>query len=409
MTLQQLNLRRDFPLLQQQSNGKPLIYLDSASTTQKPASVIQAMSNYYLTMNANIHRGVYRLSQDATAAYEEAHRNVAGFINAGFEEVIFTKSATESLNLLAYTLTKGMLQGEEIVLTQMEHHSNLVPWQQLAKERGLVVKYIRLTPDFRLDMQHAKEMITKRTKVVSVCHMSNVLGTINPITELASLAHAQGAVLVVDGAQGMPHLPVDVKALGCDFYAASGHKMLGPTGIGILYGKKALLEKLPPFLYGGDMIREVSYADSTFNDLPWKFEAGTPNIAEAIGLAAAIDYLRSIGMEQVQQHEMMLTEYALAKLGEMPGVRIIGPATAEQRSGVISFAVDGIHTHDVATVLDSEGIAVRGGHHCAMPLMELLGLAGTTRASFSVYNTQEEVDALVAAIQKAQRIFGYGQ
>src|SRR3989344_684444 len=402
IAMQQLSLRRDFPLLQQENNGKPLVYLDSASTSQKPASVIEAMNRYYLTMNANIHRGVYRLSQEATADYEEAHRKVAAFINAGFEEVIFTKSATESLNLLAYTLTKSMLQGEEIVLTQMEHHSNLVPWQQIAKELGLVVKYIRLTPDFRLDMQHAREMINVKTKIVSVCHMSNVLGTINPIAELASLAHAQGAVLVVDGAQGLPHLPVDVQSLDCDFYAASGHKMLGPTGIGILYGKLHLLDNLPPFLYGGDMIREVTYADSTFNDLPWKFEAGTPNIAEAMGLAAAVGYPRSLGMERVQQHEAALTVYALAKLGGMPGVQVIGPATDEQRGGVISFTVEGIHTHDLAAVLDSEGIAVRGGHHCAMPLMGLLGIAGTTRISFSVYNTQEEVDALAAAIRKAQ-------
>lgn len=400
-----IEIQRDFPILQEKVNGKRLIYLDNTATTQKPNVVIDAMNEYYKKENANVHRGVYLLAQRATEAYERAHEIVARFINASFEEVIFTKGTTESINLLAYSLAHTLQKGDEIVLSEMEHHSNIVPWQQVAKRKGAKIRYIPLTKDFRLDMEKAKELITEKTKIVSVTHLSNVLGTINPVKELAKFAHNVGALMIVDAAQSVPHFPVDVKDLDCDFLCFSGHKMLGPTGIGVLYGKKEHLETMEPFLFGGDMISEVTYEDATWNDLPWKFEAGTPNIAEAVGLAKAIEYLQSIGMENIQAHDIYLTNYALEQLGKIRGVTIIGPKDKENRGAIISFTIENIHPHDLAEILNRHGIAVRGGHHCAMPLHQKLGLTGTTRASFYVYNTKEDIDALVPAIREAQEIF----
>ncbi len=389
-----LDLKQDFPIL------KNIIYLDSASTTQKPTAVINAIKKYYEEDNANVHRGVYKLSLKATMAYEKAHEVVAKFIGAQFEEVIFTKGTTESLNLLAYSLGKTLKAGDEIVLTEMEHHSNLVPWQQLAKEKGLILKFIPITSDFRLDMRKARELITSKTRIVSVTHVSNVLGTINPVKELAALAHEVGAVMIVDAAQSVPHMPINVKELNCDFLAFSGHKMCGPTGIGVLYGKKELLEKMDPFLYGGDMIKEVTFEKSTWNDLPWKFEAGTPNIAGAIGLAAAINYLQKIGMEKIQQHEQELTRYALQQLSSLPGLTLIGPASAEERGAVFSFTVEGMHPHDVSELLDQANICVRGGHHCAMPLHQKLEIPGSVRASLYFYNTGGDIEALLTALSE---------
>ncbi len=399
-TINARKIREDFPIFKSR-----LIYLDNGATSQKPLKVLNAMNRFYNKYNANVHRGIYKISAQATHAYEEAHRKVAEFIGAGFEEVIFTKGATESINLLAYSLGRELKAGDEIVLSQMEHHSNLVPWQQFAKQKKLVLKFIRITPEHRLDMQHAKELITKKTRIVSITHMSNVLGTINPVKKLAELAHKNSALFVVDGAQSIPHMPIDVKEIDCDFFVFSGHKMLGPTGIGVLYGRKHLLEKMEPFQYGGDMISEVGFEDSKWNELPWKFEAGTPNIAGGIGLGAAVDYLKSVGMKNIREYEEKLTAYALKTLSEIKGVKIYGPTNTTDRGSVISFTVEGIHPHDVATILDRYEIAVRGGHHCAMPLMNLLGITGTIRASLSFYNTKEEIDALAAGIKKAQEVF----
>lgn len=393
--------KRDFPLLM----GKNLIYLDNSATTQKPSLVIEAMNNYYKTYNANVHRGIHRLAVQATAAYEHAHQIAADFIGAEFEEIIFTKGTTESLNLLAYSLGKMIQPGDEIVLTEMEHHSNIVPWLQLAKEKGAVIKYIPLTEEYRLDLETAQKLITTKTKIVSVTHMSNVLGTINPVTELTNLAHERGAICIIDAAQSAPHLTINVKEIGCDFLAFSGHKMCGPTGIGVLYGKKALLQEMEPFLYGGDMIKEVTFTSATWNDLPWKFEAGTPPIAEAIGLTAAINYLQKIGVDTIYNHEQELLTYALEKMQQLPYVNIIGPRSNRERGAVLSFTITGIHPHDVSDVLDRYNIAVRGGYHCAMPLMQKLKLPGTTRASFYLYNTKEDVDILIEALKKVQEVF----
>ncbi len=400
-TISKINVRHDFPILTN------IIFLDNSSTTQKPRQVIDAIKKYYEEENANVHRGIYALSLKATMAYEKAHELVARFINAKFEEIIFTSGTTESINLLAYSLGKRLpwrkegnegkqLQpGDEIILTEMEHHSNLVPWQQLAKEKGCVLKYIPLTEDFRLDMRKAQEFITPKTKIVAVTQMSNVLGTVNPVQEIAALTHengAPGALCIVDAAQSVPHLPVDVKALGCDFLAFSGHKMLGPTGIGVLYGKKELLENMKPFHYGGGMIKEVSWNESSWNDLPWKFEAGTPNISGAIGLAAAIKYLQGIGMENIWRQEEELVKHILAKLSEIPGARLLGPSSPEQRGAIFSFVLENMHPHDISELLDKENICVRAGHHCAMPLHTKFGLTGSVRASFYLYNTKEEAD-----------------
>lgn len=389
----------DFPLL----NNKRIAYLDNGATTQKPKQVISAIAGYYLNKNANVHRGLYDLAQKSTSAYEQAHETVAEFINAGFEEIIFTKGTTESLNLLAYSLCSTLKEGDEIVLTQMEHHSNLVPWQQLAKEKKLVVKFIPITKDYELNIAEARKLINKKTKIVSVIHVSNVLGTINPVKELAKIAHENGALFIIDAAQSVPHMKVDVKEIGCDFLAFSGHKMLAPMGIGVLFGKKKLLEKMKPFLYGGDMISEVTFKDSTWNELPWKFEAGTPNVEGAVGLAAAINYLNSFGMENLKKHCNELAEYAIAELLKIKGLKIIGPKN--NRAPVVSFTIEGIHPHDMSEIAGRNNVAIRGGHHCAMPLMSVLKINGANRATFYLYNTKEDVDMLVSSIKKAKEVF----
>ena len=396
---------KDFPILQNKINGKRLVYLDNSATTQKPKQVIEAITNFYETNNANVHRGIYTLSRQATEAYEKARHKIAGFIGATFEETIFTKGTTEGLNLLATSLGKTLQQDDEIVLSEMEHHSNIVPWQQLAKEKGCIIKYIPVKDDYQLDLEQAGELINEKTKIVSVTQMSNVLGTINPIKELAMLAHQAGALIIVDAAQSVPHFSVNVKDLDCDFLTFSGHKMCGPTGVGVLYGKKELLLTMEPFLYGGDMINEVTFEKATWNELPWKFEAGTPNIAQVIGLAAAIEYLQNQDVQKITEHEKELTDYALEKLSKISGLKIIGPTTNDNRGAVFSFILEGIHPHDISEILDREGVAVRGGHHCAMPLMSKLGVNGTTRASFYLYNSKEDVDALIIGIKKVQEVF----
>ena len=397
-------IRKDFPILNRKIHGKQLIYLDNAATSQKPRQVIEAIDDYYKNHNANIHRSIHTLGEEATQKYEEAHENVAEFINAdSYQNIIFTKNTTESLNLLAYSLTSKLKKGDEIVISQMEHHSNFVPWQQLAKQRDLKLKFIKINEEGLLDAKSINENITKKTKIVSITHVSNVLGTINPIQDIAKIAHENGALMIADGAQSAPHMPVDVKNLDVDFYAFSGHKMLGPTGIGVLYGKKELLEEMQPFLYGGEMIREVRFDDTKFNDLPWKFEAGTMNIAEGIGLSAAIDYLNNIGMEQIQKKDRELADYAMKRLKEIKELTIYGP---EERGAVVSFNLKNIHAHDVSQILDSEGIAIRAGHHCCMPLMSVLKVPATARASFYLYNTEEEIDKLINALHKVKKVFG---
>ncbi len=395
-----LNLQKDFPLLAEQKYS----YLDNAATSQKPQQVLEAMEKYYREDNANVHRGIYRLALRATMAYEQAHEIVAEFIGARFEEVIFTKGTTESINLLASSLGKKLKAGDEIVLTEMEHHSNIVPWQVLAREKKLVLKYIPITKKYQLDMNAAQKLITPKTRIVSFTHISNVLGTINPVKELCRLARGAGALSIIDAAQAAAHLPLKVEELGCDFLAFSGHKMYGPTGIGVLYGKKELLQKMEPFLYGGDMIKEVTFTQASWNDLPWKFEAGTPPIAEAVGLAAAVKYLQGISWERIQKQEQELLSHSLERLQKF-GVNIIGPATPTGRGGVISFTLDEIHPHDVSEILDRSGVCVRGGHHCAMPLHQKLGLTGSVRASLGVYNTKEDIDRMVQGLQQVQDIF----
>ncbi len=378
------------------------VYLDSAASSLTPMLVIGTMVEYYHDYRANVHRGMYKTAGKATERYEAVRAAVAFFLNATTpEEIVFTSGTTASLNLLATSLGRTFGPGDEVVLTEMEHHANLVPWQEAAKRHGFVLKFIPLTKEYRLDMEAARALITPKTKAVSIAHASNVLGTVNPAKELAALAHAAGAVFILDAAQSAPHMKVDVRDLDCDFLAFSAHKAYGPTGVGVLYGKKALLEKMEPAQYGGDMIREVKYEASTWNDAPMKFEAGTPNIAGVIGLGAAIEYLQAIGMETIKAHDRELTTYALEKLSAIPGVKIVGP-TAGERIGAVSFEVEGAHPHDLATLFDREGVAVRGGHHCAMPLMNKLGIIGTCRASFGIYNGEEDVDALVAAIEKAK-------
>ncbi len=397
-------VRRDFPILTRTIHGRPLVYLDSGASSQRPLAVIDAVSHYEKTSHANIHRGVYVLSEEATAAYEQAHVRVGQFINADWDEVVFTRNTTEALNLVAYAWGLHTLRaGDEVVVTQMEHHSNIVPWQQIARHTGATVRYIRVDAQGHLDLDHTATLIGPRTKMVSVTHVSNVLGTVNPVRELGEMAHVHGALLCVDGAQSIPHMPIDVRALGCDFFAFSGHKMLGPTGIGGLYGKRQLLEQMEPFLYGGDMISEVTFEGARWNELPWKFEAGTPAIAQGIGLAVAVEYLQGLGMTAVQAHEHTLVQYALERLGQMRDIEVYGPA-ADQRGGVVSFNLSGAHPHDMASILDQHGVAIRAGHHCAMPLMHVLGINGTCRASFYVYNSVDEIDVLVEAIGEARRI-----
>ncbi len=400
-------LRKDFPILSRTVRGKPLVYLDNAATSQKPKAVIDALSNYYLNQNANIHRGIHTLSEEATQAFEEVRKKVAKFVHApSAQSVIFTRNTTESINLVAYAWGRKNIQaGDEILLTGMEHHANLVPWQILAQEKGAVLKFVSVTEAGTLNLEDLDKNLSKKTKLISVTHVSNALGTINPIRRFAQAARSVGAVLFVDAAQSVPHIPVDMRVLGCDFLAFSSHKMLGPTGIGVLIAHEDLLDKMPPFLAGGDMIREVWLEKATWNDVPYKFEAGTPDIGGVIAFGAAIDYLQNLGMDNVRAHEQELVAYALAELSKIQGLKIYGPLDAAQRSGVVSFNLGAIHPHDLGTVLDEDGIAVRAGHHCCQPLMRGFGISGTTRASFNIYNTKEEVDKLVKSLERAKMLF----
>ncbi len=400
-------IRADFPILNRKIHGdKALVYLDSTATSQKPQVVINAMHEYYQQTNANIHRGIHVLAEEATALYEAARVKVAKFINAASpREIIFTRNTTEAINLVAWSWGRTYLKpGDLILLTEMEHHSNLVPWQILAQEKELRLEYVPISKDGLLNLLEFHRLLERRPKLVAFTQMSNVLGTITPAREMTKSAHDVGAIVLIDGAQSVPHIPVDVKDLDCDFLAFSGHKMCGPTGIGVLYGKKQLLESMPPFLGGGDMIKRVTLKGFDHKELPHKFEAGTPAIAEAIGLGAAVEYLSNIGLEAIFTHEQEIISYTLERLEEIPGVRVYGPA-APHKGGIAAFTLDGVHAHDVAQVLDAEGIAVRAGHHCAMPLHEKLGINATTRASFYLYNTLEEVDKLVEAIYKVKQIF----
>lgn len=399
-------LRRDFPILASSVNGKPLVYLDNAATSQKPTAVIDAISRYYQEENANIHRGVHRLSELATAAYEAARETLREFLGAArAEEVIFTRGTTEAINLVAQSYGRSRLSaGDEIILSEMEHHSNIVPWQLVAEQTGAVLRVIPVDEAGNLDLASFQALLGKRTRIVALTQLSNVLGTINPIRQIADLAHEVGAVLVVDGAQSAPHLDVNVQQLGCDFFACSGHKMLGPTGIGVLYGRAELLDAMPPYQGGGGMIEAVSFERTTYAPIPGRFEAGTPHIAGAIGLAAAVRYLEGIDLPSAQLHETGLLSQAVAGLKEIPGLRLIG-AGPGPRASVVSFVLDGIHPHDAGTILDQEGVAVRGGHHCAQPLMRRYGVAGTIRASFSLYNTPAEVDALLRGLHRVREVF----
>ena len=408
--LDPVKLRADFPILRREIDGYPLIYLDNAATTQRPRQVIEAVSRFYEEQNANVHRGVHTLSYEASVAYEEAHAKVAEFIGAGGpEEIVFTRNATEALNLVAYAWGLWELQeGDEVLLTVMEHHSNLVPWQALRRLKGITLRFLDVDERGQLRLEELPKLLTPKTKLVGVVHASNLLGTVNPVAEIAEEAHRVGALVVVDAAQSVPHLPVNVKELGCDFLAASGHKMLGPTGTGFLYAKRELLEEMEPFLYGGGMIETVTLEDTTWNRLPWKFEAGTPNIAGGIGLAAAVEYLQGLGMEQVYRHERELLEYALEKLAQIEGLELYGPPPRPQevnRLGIISFNLEGVHPDDVALVLNSHGIAIRSGHHCTQPLLRRLGIPHAARASFYIYNTKEEIDRLAEALEETKRIF----
>lgn len=401
-------IRKQFPILQRETSaGVPLVYLDSTATSQKPLVVIEAMNAYYRRSNANIHRGVHTLAEEATALYEEAREKIARFINApSARQIIYTRNTTEAINLVAYTWARANLKaGDLVILTEMEHHSNLVPWQMLQAERGIELDFIPVTEDGLLDLDSLPSLLARTPKLVAFTHMSNVLGTINPAAEIIRLAHEAGAVTLVDAAQSVPHLKVDVQALDADFLAFSAHKMCGPTGIGALYGKADLLEAMPPFLGGGDMIKEVKLRAFRPNSLPHKFEAGTPAIAEAIGFGAAVDYLTSLGMDAIAAHEHEITAYAIERLEEIPGVKVFGPA-AEHKGGVAAFTLDGIHPHDVAQILDRYGIAIRAGHHCAQPLHEKFGISATSRASFYLYNTKDEVDLLVNGVYKVKEMFG---
>lgn len=400
-------IKRDFPIFTRTVHGKPLVYLDNAATTQRPQFVIDAVTDYYRHYNANVHRAVHTLSHEASVAYEEAHKKAAKFVNArSWREIVFTRNATEALNLVAYAWGLHNLQpGDEVLITIMEHHSDIVPWQMLRELKQIRLKFLDVTDEGRLKVEELPKLLTPRTKLVGVVYASNVLGTINPVREIIEAAKRVGAVTVVDAAQAAPHIPIDVQALGCDFLAVSGHKMLGPTGIGFLYGRRELLESMHPFLHGGDMISTVTTESVTFNELPWKFEAGTPNIAGGIGLGAAIDYLSALGLESVYAHEQKILEYALGKLLQINGLEIYGPKDIKDRLAVISFNLKGVHPHDVAGILDEAGIAVRSGHHCAQPLMRRLGMDNTARASFYIYNSEEDVDALVDALKTAQKLF----
>ena len=398
-------LREDFPLLKQKSHGKPLVYLDSAATAQKPQAVIDAERTVYETCYANVHRGVYEISAKADAAYNAARVKLQGFLNAKeSREIVFVRGTTEAINLVAYSFgRKGIGQGDEILISGLEHHSNIVPWQMLCEDKGARLKVAPVDDagDIRLD--ELQKLLSPQTRMVAVAHVSNALGTINPVKQIAKLAHERGVPLLVDGAQAAPHMKLDVQDLDCDFYALSGHKMYGPSGIGVLYGKAALLQTMPPFMGGGDMILSVSFEKTTYNEIPYKFEAGTPNIAGTIALGAAVDYLNAIGMDKIAAHEEQLLKYGTQALLRIPGLRLIG--TAKHKAGVLSFVIEDVHPHDVGTILDFEGIAVRTGHHCAQPVMERYGVPATTRASLGLYNTQDDIDALVKGLLKAKEMF----
>ncbi|MDQ1708812.1 MAG: cysteine desulfurase / selenocysteine lyase [Frankiaceae bacterium] len=412
-TLDVGRLRKDFPILEREINGNPLVYLDSAATSQKPRAVLDALRDYYEHHNANVHRGIYTIAEEATAAYEGARTAVAGFIGAADRrEVVFTKNSTEAINLVARSLGDAPAgsrlhigAGDEILITEMEHHSNIVPWQLLAQRSGATLRAVGLTDDGRLDLDSLEAQLTERTKIVAVVHQSNILGTVNPVADIVGKAHAVGALVLVDGSQSVPHMTVDVQAIGADFFVFTGHKMLGPTGIGCLHARLVLLEELPPFLGGGEMIADVTIARSTYAEVPHKFEAGTPMIAEAPALTAAIDYLTAVGLDAIHAHEQALTAYALQRLYAIAGLRIIGPTGTVDRGGAVSFALADIHPHDVGQVLDERGICVRVGHHCAKPVCMRYGVPATTRASFYLYNTTDEIDALVAGLEHVKRFF----
>jgi len=399
-------IRKDFPILNQEVHGRPLVYLDNAATTQKPHAVIEALERYYATDNANVHRGVHLLSERATQAYEGTRSRIRRFLNAAEDrEIVFVRGTTEAINLVAQTYGRRMVgPGDEILITALEHHSNIVPWQMLCEEKGAALRVAPIDDAGEVDVEAYERLLGPRTRLVAIAHCSNALGTVLPIDRMIEAAHRQGVPVLVDGAQAMAHVPVDVQALGCDFYAFSGHKVYGPTGIGALYGKAALLESMPPFQGGGDMIKAVTFEKTVYNDLPYKFEAGTPNIAGAIGLGAALEYLDGLGRDRAAAYEHDLLAYGTERLSAIPGVRLIG--TAREKASVLSFVVEGAHAHDVGTILDREGIAVRTGHHCAMPVMTRFGLAATTRASVALYNTREELDALCAGLGKVREIFG---
>lgn len=406
--LDPVRIRADFPILHQEVNGHPLVYLDNAASTQKPTAVLDAIRYYYEHDHANVHRGIHELSRRATDAYEDARSKVARWINApDAVELIWTRGTTEGINLVAdgwgYS---NLTEGDEVILSILEHHSNLIPWQMVAKRTGATLRFVDVDEEGRLRMDEFEALLGEKTKVVSLGHVSNSIGTINPIQEIAAKARAVGALMVVDGAQGAPHLPVDVQALGCDFYAFSAHKMCGPTGIGALWGRRELLEAMDPYQGGGEMISVVELETSTWAELPHKFEAGTPNIAGAVGFGAAVDYLEEVGRDAVRAHEVDLVGYALEKMAELPWIRVFGPASPDERSGVVAFEVEGAHPHDVATILDAHGVAIRAGHHCTQPLMRRLGVPATNRASFYIYNTRSEVDAMVGALHAVHDIFG---
>lgn len=399
-------IREQFPILHQEINGHPLVYLDNAATSQKPLAVIEAIKHYYEYENSNVHRRVHTLGSRATDAYEGAREKVAKFINARrTQEIIFTRGTTTALNLVASSYGRAVCkEGDEIVITQMEHHSNLIPWQQVAKETGATLKYIPLQPDGNIDLADVEKTITNKTKIVAIAYFSNVMGVVHPVKQIAEIAHRNGAVIAVDGAQSTPHMKVDVQDLDCDFYALSGHKMCGPTGIGALYGKKALLESMEPVEFGGEMIDEVGLYDSNWKELPWKFEGGTPIIAGAVGLGAAIDFLEQIGMDEIAHHESVLAAYATERMAEIDGLTIYGPA--KRHIGVVTFNLGDVHPHDVATILDASGVAIRAGHHCCQPLMRWLEVSSTARASFYLYNNEQDVDRLVSALIQTKEYFG---
>lgn len=398
--------RADFPVLDQQINGKPLVYLDNAATSQKPEQVIEAISHYYRHDNANIHRGVHQLSERATAAYEGAREKVRAFLNAAHtDEIIFTRGTTEAINLVASSWGRAnLVPGDEVLITAMEHHSNIVPWQMLCEQTGATLRVLPMNEQGELVVEAMDELLSEKTRLFALVHTSNALGTINPAADLVARAKAAGAVTLLDGAQAVPHLSVDVQALGCDFYAFSGHKLFAPTGIGVLYGRRALLDAMPPYQGGGDMIRMVTFERTEYNELPYKFEAGTPNIAGTIGLGAAIDYVAAVGIDRIAAHEASLLAYANERAAQFDGIRLIG--TARNKAAVLSFVIDGIHPHDLGTILDQQGVAIRTGHHCAMPIMDFYGVPATARASFAFYNRRDEVDALFTGLERARALLG---